>query len=267
MSRFKTNQRVYAISKKVYNRALSKNSGAEILNKEIGFPKGSAKIIFNQVFPSLIEGRRFTRTLKASDFEDFIGFIYSDFGIQGFKRALFALEKHILYMISTGAPSITLKKIYNAQRDLLLKELPESAIDNFEQEEITDFLNEKEISREELIKMLEAINHNSSEKVEINHKAYKRNNKSIALIKKLRGFKCQICEKSIQKKNGDYYVEAAHINPKKNNSSESQSNIILLCPNHHKEFDLGNTKVLNKTPEHIEFSMNGSKYKITLKIK
>lgn len=52
----------------------------------------------------------------------------------------------------------------------------------------------------------------------------------------------KICSTTIMKKDGRKYVEAAHIKSKHLKGRETLSNIILLCPNYHKEFDLGNFK-------------------------
>jgi predicted restriction endonuclease len=57
-------------------------------------------------------------------------------------------------------------------------------------------------------------------------------------------------------------VEAAHIKPKHLKGGETLDNIILLCPNHHKEFDLGNTVLINHTKSNIEFSINGKEYNL-----
>lgn len=52
--------------------------------------------------------------------------------------------------------------------------------------------------------------------------------------------KCTICGYRIQTKNG-YYSEAHHIKPLggKHNGPDSPNNLLVLCPNHHTEFDYG----------------------------
>lgn len=86
-------------------------------------------------------------------------------------------------------------------------------------------------------------------------------------MKILRDFKCQICETTILKKDGKYYIEATHITPKKSKGSESPDNILILCPNHHKEFDLGDKKIIKRTTERIVFEINGKEYIISLELK
>jgi predicted restriction endonuclease len=59
-------------------------------------------------------------------------------------------------------------------------------------------------------------------------------------IKLLYHNKCQICGKRIKLKKDKYYSEAHHIKPLgKHNGPDTPDNIIILCPDHHVEFDYG----------------------------
>ena len=137
--------------------------------------------------------------------------------------------------------------------------------DEDEQAEFEKFYKDKD--RESLLKELENLNSNSTdETVSVNSKHYKRDNKAIALIKTLRGFKCQICETSIIKKDKSLYVEAAHITPKCEKGRETLDNIILLCPNHHKEFDLGKLQIESRDENQITFVLNREEYKLKLSL-
>jgi len=93
-----------------------------------------------------------------------------------------------------------------------------------------------------------------------------RNAKAILLIKQLRGNQCQICKTAILKKDGGFYVEGAHIKNKSADGPESIDNIIVLCPNHHKEFDYGNRKIISHTSDEIKFTLNSETYTISLKV-
>lgn len=104
------------------------------------------------------------------------------------------------------------------------------------------------------------------EQVQIRNKVYKRNNKTIAQLKIVRGYKCQICGSNIIKSDGTFYIEAAHITPKSKKGNELPSNILILCPNHHKEFDLGKKKILKRDENTIIIELNGVRYSIDLKI-
>jgi 5-methylcytosine-specific restriction protein A len=93
-----------------------------------------------------------------------------------------------------------------------------------------------------------------------------RDNEVINLIKAIRNFRCQICETSIRTKSGMPYVEGAHIIPKAKGGCESPSNILILCPNHHKEFDKGSLKISEHTGNRVVFTLNKKEYTISLSI-
>ena len=149
-------------------------------------------------------------------------------------------------------------------KDYYEKELFEDE-DIKEQEELLPLIKSTQ-SRQDIIKGLKALTPQSPELVEFRGKQYKRDNKTIAQLKILRDFKCQMCSTKILKKDNGFYIEAAHISEKHHGGPETPENILILCPNHHKEFDLGNRKILEKTKEKIVFELNGKKYDIGLKL-
>ena len=134
--------------------------------------------------------------------------------------------------------------------------------DEKEQTELVDHFSG--IKSHEIIDDLNSITSTAPEKILISHKTYKRNNKSIALLKLLHNFKCQVCNKSIKIRNGKYYVEAAHIISKSLKGPELPKNILILCPNHHKEFDLSDKKIVEHNDNVICFKMNGITYTLPL---
>lgn len=136
--------------------------------------------------------------------------------------------------------------------------------DEKEQEELLPIINN--FPRTQIIKELKEITSQTSESVKFSGRQYKRDNKSIIGLKILRNFKCQICGTAILKKDGSFYVEAAHITKKKYKGSETPDNILILCPNHHKEFDLGNLKKIERTKEKFIFELNEKKYNISLEL-
>lgn len=148
------------------------------------------------------------------------------------------------------------------------KDLPNAIVtpelDEKEQIEILKEINQEHKSKQVVLNELLKLSEIDGEKVVTVDEAYKRQNQAIARIKYLRGFKCQICGTSIQKRDGQLYVEAAHIDPKRTKGKETLENIILLCPNHHKEFDLGNLEILKRNKKVIEFKLNGKLYQINL---
>ncbi|NTW88242.1 MAG: hypothetical protein HGB26_03770 [Desulfobulbaceae bacterium] len=139
-----------------------------------------------------------------------------------------------------------------------------------EQTEILKQLELQKTSREKIIKELEKANEKSlTQETDLkkftNNKKI-RDNRAIALIKSVRGFKCQICNAGILMRNGELYIEAAHIISKEDNGRECLGNILVLCPNHHKEFDLGNKMILSHEHNEVVFSLNGKEYSISLSL-
>jgi len=93
-----------------------------------------------------------------------------------------------------------------------------------------------------------------------------RNDGKIAsLLKKLANYKCQFpgCNANIKIKNKFHpYVEVAHIIPYSECQMSEPTNLLVLCPNHHKEFDYGNLNIATNTDEYIEGTLNDVPFKI-----
>jgi hypothetical protein len=53
-------------------------------------------------------------------------------------------------------------------------------------------------------------------------------------LKKLYGFKCQICRNDFKEKYGVVYAEPHHIIPFSQVREDDPKNIVIVCPNHHK---------------------------------
>lgn len=66
-----------------------------------------------------------------------------------------------------------------------------------------------------------------------------RDTKIIIKLKKIYNNCCQICWKQIKISNNLFYSEWHHIKPlgKNHNWPDIEDNVIILCPNHHAEFD------------------------------
>jgi hypothetical protein len=137
--------------------------------------------------------------------------------------------------------------------------------DSKEQEELLPLITSQ--SKQDIIEELERVKPQTPELVEFHGKQYKRDNKTIVQLKRLRDFKCQICGTFIQKKDNTPYIEAAHITEKRHKGPEAPDNILILCPNHHKEFDLGNKIIIEKSTEKIVFELNGRKHELSLELK
>jgi len=249
----------YDIAKQVYENKLTRDQGVEYLSSNFKMNKSSAADgIVN--FKCLITAQKYTRTNSAFATEYYLEKITHDYGAKGLESALIAVRQHIEYY--EDLQKITMHKIRDIYDKYSAK--PIMSFDENEQNEIEEIYRNK--SREEIAKELRNIKSIDSEQTTINLKVYKRDNKTIALLKLHRHFKCQICGVSIRKKDGTHYIEAAHIKPKHQKGGETPDNIILLCPNHHKEFDFGSLEIISQSVDEIAFSLNGTVHTLTLSI-
>jgi predicted HNH restriction endonuclease len=114
----------------------------------------------------------------------------------------------------------------------------------------------KEILYDKIIKYSKSV----SPKIIINSVSYKRDNYQMALIKKYHDYECQFCSTRIKKKNGQYYIEACHINAKAKGGNEEITNILILCPNCHKLLDVGDKKEIEHSQNKYIVELNGVKY-------
>lgn len=90
----------------------------------------------------------------------------------------------------------------------------------------------------------------------------------IKVLKNLYENKCQMpgCRASIKKKDGTYYCEVAHIVPFSEIQTSTADNLIVLCPNHHKEFDLGDKQILVHNKQVVKGVLNGIRFEFLLRI-
>lgn len=93
-----------------------------------------------------------------------------------------------------------------------------------------------------------------------------RDDLRIEAIKEDRGYKCQICHIGIKRKNKPPYVEGAHIRAKAKGGDESPSNIMILCPNHHIEFDESISEVIDQNKNKVTIKLDGKMHTLDLSI-
>jgi 5-methylcytosine-specific restriction protein A len=253
---------IYNISEQVYEGTIRRKEGIErALHKGIN-PNSMGDCIY--VYRHLRNGNKFTRTLSADSFDYFLNNISIDYRDEGLLKALNALKKHIDYYEHERRNRVTIHKVRAIYEKYRSHITIESETDEEEQVEIIKEIKRQNKSKQELLNELQNTQETEPLRVEYSGKSYKRENSNIAKIKILRGTKCEICTKSILKKNGTEYIEAAHITPKSKKGGETLDNILLLCPNHHKEFDLGKTEIINRTKLSVTFSLNGIEKTIKL---
>ena len=253
----------YEVSKKVYHGELKLKEGKESIveNKRMN-PNSAADYINN--FKYLVQGKKFTRTLNFFSMEYFLDNIYKDFGRIGLANSLLALRQHIDYYEGKQK-----SKMHKMRQLLQFYSLHTNNFQtSIQQEQILNELILSNATKEEIIadlKSYEPPKKGSSilTKIEIR----KRDNLIVAKLKIAKDFKCQICGKQIEKSDGSYYIEAAHIKAKKEEGNEAPNNILILCPNHHKEFDYGKLVIEKHTKKKVVFNLNGVKHEISLLLK
>lgn len=88
----------------------------------------------------------------------------------------------------------------------------------------------------------------------------------VKLLKQAANYKCQfpLCENQIRTKNNGYYIEVAHIKPVKHDGKSVLGNMVVLCPNHHKEFDYGDLIILHQSISQLSGVLNGKEFQIEL---
>jgi len=103
--------------------------------------------------------------------------------------------------------------------------------------------------------------------------SYVRNTirKDTVLIKALKkhfGYMCQFpnCEVKIPKRDGGFYIEVAHIEPIHKGGKSVLGNLLVLCPNHHKELDYGKLKITKQTDKRVTGMLNGQHFEIDVSL-
>jgi hypothetical protein len=85
----------------------------------------------------------------------------------------------------------------------------------------------------------------------------------VRALKEFYDFRCQICQHRIRKKGGGYYVEVHHVKAVAQRGRSVLGNLLILCPNHHKEFEHGELEVIEQTQVLLLCRLNGKEYKVT----
>lgn len=87
----------------------------------------------------------------------------------------------------------------------------------------------------------------------------RKDGKIVKLLKSAANFRCQFpnCNSEILTKSGKNYVEVAHIEPVKMGGQSILGNLIVLCPNHHKEFDYGILTINEQNVDVLSGTLNG----------
>jgi hypothetical protein len=102
--------------------------------------------------------------------------------------------------------------------------------------------------------------------VSIVSQTIRRDTQIVRALKEVCRFRCQFpqCSAEIAKKDGELYVEVAHIKPVREGGKSILGNLVVLCPNHHKEFDLGDLTIHEQTTDRLCGTLNGKRFDIRL---
>jgi len=94
----------------------------------------------------------------------------------------------------------------------------------------------------------------------------RKDTKIIYALKLSTNYKYQFpnCGQQIKKKSGGFYIEVAHIKPVSANGQSILGNLIVLCPNHHKEFDFGDLSIKEQTTSKLIGQLNGRDFEIAI---
>jgi len=86
----------------------------------------------------------------------------------------------------------------------------------------------------------------------------------VEALKEACEFRCQFpnCDVRIPKREGGFYIEVAHIQPLSKCGRSIVGNLLVLCPNHHKELDYGDLEIIEQTVEHVHGRLNGREFAI-----
>lgn len=185
----------------------------------------------------------------------------------------YSVEKRELILKNTG------KNIHeNYIRPYALCKTPYDIIDYYSLDEngleeyYKEILGEEEIKSNVLKELLDEINNEmkniSTERKEIEvNKIFRNDTPIVNMLKKYYNYHCQFpdCDAKIQTKSGIDYVEVAHIIPVSEGGKSILNNLLVLCPNHHKEFDLGIREIIKHDDEKIEGKLNGKYFIIKFK--
>jgi predicted restriction endonuclease len=121
--------------------------------------------------------------------------------------------------------------------------------------------------KNELKKLNEKMKEISPEKrLQEIERTLRKDKRIVELIKKVNHYKCQFpdCNSIVWTAKGINYVEVAHIKPVNEGGQSILGNLIVLCPNHHKEFDYGNLKIEKQTQNLLTGQLNGRNFQIEI---
>jgi len=156
------------------------------------------------------------------------------------------IERHVTFRCS-HPPVDTLVTDVEAVQDLLKSgENADNRLSELSSEEIVRLDSAKHVDPQEPARDLATPDPN---RVETTRSRVVRNTDLAHDIKQMYNHTCQICGVSRRGPDGNPYAEAHHIRPlgRPHDGPDEPENILVLCPNHHTDFDYGRLTVDPKT--------------------
>ncbi len=108
----------------------------------------------------------------------------------------------------------------------------------------------------------------------VRRKEFDRDYDALNDLKKKYNFACQVCGMRVELGKGRYFCEAHHLRPLGgiHQGKDTEGNVIIVCPNHHAEFDSFLFAILDTTStkgklEHMYRNLGTSERSITIKHK
>lgn len=99
----------------------------------------------------------------------------------------------------------------------------------------------------------------SNETIEMKINRIKRYQKVVNKLKSKYKNECQVegCGFTFKKKNGDYYSEGHHLELLSEGGSQDESNVVILCPNHHRMFHYTDIDIQERVNNKRKVIING----------
>lgn len=134
---------------------------------------------------------------------------------------------------------------------------------------LDDFVGNLDDLRAALLRLNEQMKYLSPQRVQsVINTTIRGDSALVRKLKQVHQWRCQFpsCGTTIKKKGGGFYAEVAHIAPVRTKGQSVIGNLLVLCPNHHKEFDHGDLRVSRQAEDVLEGVLNGRSFTISLSI-
>lgn len=103
----------YEVAKKVYLNQITRTEGKIEIHRRTGMNEGSAQA-FITIFLAMMDGEEYKRAFNNETNKFLLENIKKDFGLESYKKALNAVQKHINYYSTLGKGNLKgLQKIVN----------------------------------------------------------------------------------------------------------------------------------------------------------